>query len=142
MILEELKSQSYSHQHHHSHSPHIRPSYISQHRMRIPAASAATTPASSSISSASGIATSHGLAGSDAAAGSNAGRARRSLGGRLEIAGVVVGSWGANYNLSQPSYESAAAVASNATAYLLPGATQPPLPPSSLHSHPHQVGSC
>lgn len=35
------------------------------------------------------------------------GRGRKSLGGRLEIAGVVVGNWAANYNMSQQNYDAA-----------------------------------
>lgn len=37
--------------------------------------------------------------------GFSRGTGRRSMGARLEIAGVVVGSWGANYNMSQTPYE-------------------------------------
>lgn len=39
--------------------------------------------------------------------GLSRGTGRGSMGARLEIAGVVVGSWGANYNMSQTPYEPA-----------------------------------
>lgn len=34
-------------------------------------------------------------------------RGRRALGGRLKVAGVVVGSWGASHSISQQNYDTA-----------------------------------
>ncbi|XP_065201519.1 constitutive coactivator of PPAR-gamma-like protein 1 homolog isoform X3 [Planococcus citri] len=128
--------QQYHHNHHHQHQHHLshphggRPPYIGQHRMGMP-------PSAAEVSSVPGLAGSamRGGRGTGAAAG----RGRRSLGGRLEVAGVVVGSWGANYNLSQPlSYESASMAATGANYRSPGGAHQPPHLPPPLRSHPHQ----